>query len=371
MTSPSQVVDAACAAGGVRRVDHPAHMADLLEGLLGPRRMPGRRVAVLTDGGGHGAVAADALDGRRAGDAAARRGHPRAAARACSGPARRWPTRSTSPARATGTRWATPRAVEALLGRRRGRRRADDRLLRRLLAPSPAASHELELAAAHAHRRGGRRRSTSRSSCTRSSRAARRRAVLRAAGIPVHRDVDRAGAVLAGLEEHPLPRTTREPAGRAAAHRPVVRRGAGAVRRGRHRVPGRAHGRTTATSSPRRSPSTGFPLVLKALGQVHKSDAGGVVLGLRDEPAALRGVRRPGRPARAAGGLGRGDGRPRATGVELIVGCVRDRTFGPVLMVGLGGVHAEVLADTACALAPVGADAGARSCCCRCAAHRC
>ena len=61
MTSPSQVVDAACAAGGVRRVDHPAHMADLLEGLLGPRRMPGRSVAVLTDGGGHGAVAADAL----------------------------------------------------------------------------------------------------------------------------------------------------------------------------------------------------------------------------------------------------------------------------------------------------------------------
>ncbi len=61
MTSPSQVVDAACAAGGVRRVDHPAQMAELLEGLLGPRRMPGRSVAVLTDGGGHGAVAADAL----------------------------------------------------------------------------------------------------------------------------------------------------------------------------------------------------------------------------------------------------------------------------------------------------------------------
>ncbi len=48
MTSPSQVVDAACDAGGVRRVENPTQMADLLEGLLGDRRMRGRRVAVLT-----------------------------------------------------------------------------------------------------------------------------------------------------------------------------------------------------------------------------------------------------------------------------------------------------------------------------------
>jgi MFS family permease len=41
------------------------------------------------------------------------------------------------------------------------------------------------------------------------------------------------------------------------------------------------------------------------------------------------------------------------TGVELIVGCLRDPRFGPVLMVGLGGVFAEVLGDTAVALAPV------------------
>ena len=61
MTSPAQVVDAACDAGGVRRVENPTQMADLLEGLVGARRMPGRRVVVLTDGGGHGAMAADAL----------------------------------------------------------------------------------------------------------------------------------------------------------------------------------------------------------------------------------------------------------------------------------------------------------------------
>ena len=61
LTSPSMVVDAACVAVGAHRVDHPTQMADLLVALRAPRRMPGRRVAVLTDGGGHGAVAADAL----------------------------------------------------------------------------------------------------------------------------------------------------------------------------------------------------------------------------------------------------------------------------------------------------------------------
>ena len=40
-------------------------------------------------------------------------------------------------------------------------------------------------------------------------------------------------------------------------------------------------------------------------------------------------------------------------GVEVIVGCTRDPRFGPVLMVGLGGVFTEVIADTALAFAPV------------------
>ncbi len=100
---------------------------------------------------------------------------------------------------------------------------------------------------------------------------------------------------------------------------------------------------------------TGFPLVLKALGQVHKSDGGGVVLDVRDEPTALAAyddlVARLAPPAVSVEAM-----VDVAQGVELIVGSVRDRTFGAVVMVGIGGVHAEVLDDTACALAPV--DAG-------------
>jgi acyl-CoA synthetase (NDP forming) len=47
-------------------------------------------------------------------------------------------------------------------------------------------------------------------------------------------------------------------------------------------------------------------------------------------------------------------------GVEVIVGSVRDPKFGPVVLVGLGGVLTEVLDDTACAIAPVSAGAARR-----------
>jgi len=46
---------------------------------------------------------------------------------------------------------------------------------------------------------------------------------------------------------------------------------------------------------------------------------------------------------------------PVAEGAELIAGCIRDPRFGPVVLVGLGGIYAELLDDTAVALAPVDA----------------
>jgi acyl-CoA synthetase (NDP forming) len=47
---------------------------------------------------------------------------------------------------------------------------------------------------------------------------------------------------------------------------------------------------------------------------------------------------------------------PVAEGVELIVGVRRDPRFGPVVLVGLGGLYAEILEDVAVALAPVTAE---------------
>ncbi|HEX6446961.1 MAG TPA: acetate--CoA ligase family protein [Streptosporangiales bacterium] len=95
----------------------------------------------------------------------------------------------------------------------------------------------------------------------------------------------------------------------------------------------------------------GFPCVLKAAHRdlVHKSDAGGVRLGLRDESEVREA---------AADLLALADGaallvQPQRDGVEVAVGGVRDEAFGPLVLVGFGGVLVELLRDTASALAPV------------------
>jgi acetate---CoA ligase (ADP-forming) len=102
----------------------------------------------------------------------------------------------------------------------------------------------------------------------------------------------------------------------------------------------------------------GFPVVLKtdAPGVAHKSDVGGVVLGLRDEGAV-----------RAAYGDLAGRLGPRALvcatappGVELVVGLHRDPLLGPLVVAGAGGVLVDVLADRAVALPPL-TDARARA----------
>ena len=95
----------------------------------------------------------------------------------------------------------------------------------------------------------------------------------------------------------------------------------------------------------------GWPVVLKAQASAlpHKSDAGGVIVGVADE-AALRtawstlhanvSARRPGLVL--DGVLVEAMGAP---GLELVVGARRDPDWGPVVLVGLGGVWIEALKD--------------------------
>ena len=94
------------------------------------------------------------------------------------------------------------------------------------------------------------------------------------------------------------------------------------------------------------------PYVVKAGWLEHKSDLGGVVVGLPDADSAALAL------AEMTGRLGDGDYvleqmDRTPDGVELIVGARRDPAFGPVVLVGLGGVEAELYRDVQLALAPV------------------
>ena len=97
--------------------------------------------------------------------------------------------------------------------------------------------------------------------------------------------------------------------------------------------------------------SLGFPVVLKAQSKAlpHKSDAGGVILGVADASGVRRGWDTlHGALAKARPGL-RLDGvlveAMAARGIEMVVGARRDPDWGAVVMVGLGGVWVEALDD--------------------------
>jgi acyl-CoA synthetase (NDP forming) len=103
----------------------------------------------------------------------------------------------------------------------------------------------------------------------------------------------------------------------------------------------------------------GYPVVLKVLSQdiAHKSDVGGVALNLADAGAVRDAFDRMMQAVQSAQPTARIDGvsvqRQAAPGTEVIVGMTKDPQFGPVIMVGLGGVLVEVLRDVAFRLVPL------------------
>jgi acyl-CoA synthetase (NDP forming) len=106
----------------------------------------------------------------------------------------------------------------------------------------------------------------------------------------------------------------------------------------------------------------GGPVALKLQSPdiTHKTEAGGVALGIVGERTVREAYGRLVASAQAAypqaaihGVLVQAMAPP---GREVILGITRDATFGPMLMVGLGGIHVEVLRDIAFAPVPIGPD---------------
>ena len=119
------------------------------------------------------------------------------------------------------------------------------------------------------------------------------------------------------------------------------------------------HAASTADEAAVVAQRYGFPVALKVLSPdiTHKSDVGGVVLGLSSAAEVTRAAGamlariRTERPQAAIRGV---LVQPMVTpGRELLLGMVRDPQFGPLIMVGLGGIYVEVLKDTVARLAPV------------------
>jgi len=109
----------------------------------------------------------------------------------------------------------------------------------------------------------------------------------------------------------------------------------------------------------RHAQALGFPVALKvcAAGLPHKTEAGAVALGLADVSALRAAYRRILDAARRYAPQLDIEGvivAPMAgEGVEVIVGARRDPVFGPLVMVGSGGIYAEVLRDAAIGVLPL------------------
>ena len=102
----------------------------------------------------------------------------------------------------------------------------------------------------------------------------------------------------------------------------------------------------------------GYPLVLKTANPdiSHKTEAGGVILGLADERELEAGVERLVENLAQAGHAEPWPvvvQRMAAPGREVIIGGRQDPNFGPVILFGLGGIMVEVLGDVALRVAPL------------------
>jgi acyl-CoA synthetase (NDP forming) len=357
LVSDLVAVEAASRAAGIELVQTPRELLDVAQALLSPSAPSGRRIAVFGDGGGHGVIAADLA--AAAGLELPPLGHDLAAALADT----LGPTASVeNPVDLAGGGEQDFGSFERVARLLLESGEVDAALLTGYFGGYAEYGPEYEareasvadgMAAAAAD---ARRPLVVQTMYPRGPAAA----ALRSAGVPVYGDIAAAVGALARLAE----RAARLPPGVPALPRPAAPVAAEGYFEARELfeaagVPFVAARRvTTVTEALAAADELGYPVVLKALGLLHKSDAGGVVLGLAGPEELERSFSEMATRLEPAGYSVE---RTAAVsdGVEVIAGTRRDGRFGPVVLAGIGGLYAELLGDVAVALAPVTPDEAA------------
>ncbi|MEU8986292.1 acetate--CoA ligase family protein [Streptomyces sp. NPDC048558] len=359
LTTSADVVTAACRDAGVELVATPRELTVAMAALSGAKRASGRRVAVLTDGGGHGVVAADAVE-----------------AAGLTVPELHEPTRQqlrealweqsavANPVDLAGMGEQDPASYAETIAALLAAEEVDAVLMTGYFGGYAAAEGGLG--------GGGKALADGEEEAARLI-AARHRATakplvvqsmypespscrtLAAAGIPVFAATEDSARALAataplaqrtGVTPLPVPASPLRESGYMETRRALEEAGLA--------FPAAREIHDEAELLAAAGEFSG-PYVLKALHLLHKSDAGGVVLGLAGPDELLAAFREM--HARLGASSYSVEAMADLTdGIELIVGVNRDPRFGPVAMVGLGGVLAEALHDVAFTLAPVPAE---------------
>ena len=92
-----------------------------------------------------------------------------------------------------------------------------------------------------------------------------------------------------------------------------------------------------------------FPVVMKVIGPIHKSDVGGIVLNITTNEKLINSFNKIMKIDGATSVLI----QPMKKGIELFIGAKREGNFGHLILCGLGGIYIEVLKDVNSALVPV------------------
>jgi acetate---CoA ligase (ADP-forming) len=359
LASDLEAIRAACLGAGIELVTSPKEVVDVAMGLLSHRRPAGRRIALAADGGGHTVVASDLV-------LAAGLELPELSEATRAELAKALPPTATlvNPVDFAGGGEQDIRSFERVIGTLLRSGEVDTVLLTGYFGGYSQYSEKFEAqesASAEGMARAADETGVPFLAHTMYWRSGPAEA-LRANGVPVYREVEAAVGVasrlarrtpeaLRGVPDIPTPVAPVEGPQDYFAARTLLASGGIPYAEARQIL-----GLEEALAA---AAEIGYPVVLKALGELHKSDSGGVAVGLREAEELTEALTRM-ESALAPPSFSVEAMAPLSQGLELIVGAKRDPRFGPVLLVGAGGLYAEIVKDVAVALAPV-TEAGAEA----------